>query len=366
MIDKKKKIGIIIDEDFAIKNAPPYPFPTFYSYETPLRIRVILDYLEKKGIFKNENIVKINPIKVEEDIIQLAHTQYHVNSIKALSNRGSGLLGDEVFITKDTFELAKKAVGATITAINDVINGEVSQSFALIRPPGHHALREKSSGLCIFNNIANSILFLREEMKYSKRITVIDIDAHFGDGIVQYFYDDPNVMYFSIHEYDYVEGEIGFIDELGAGEGLGKSINFPIPLNSTDNDFLATLELLELILREFRPDLIIIAAGFDMYYEDPIGNCLLTSYSYYKFTEKLLKISEDICEGRLVFVLEGGYSLIGLPVCVQSVLKSLLRESYERPSFEYSNFSDYSKKIEIEKINSGLKRLLAEYWSSIR
>ena len=363
---EKKKIGIIVDEDFAIKNAPPYPFPTFLSYETPLRIKVILDYLDKNGIFKNESIVKINPITVEEDIIQLAHTPYHINSIKALSNRGSGLLGDEVYVTEDTFDLAKKAVGATITAINDVINGEVSQSFAPIRPPGHHALREKSSGLCIFNNIANSILFLREEMKYTKRIAVIDIDAHFGDGIAQYFYDDPSVLYFSIHEYDYVEGEIGFIDEIGTGEGIGKSINFPIPLNSTDNDFLASLEIIELVLREYKPDLIIVAAGFDMYYDDPIGNCLLTSISYYKFTEKLLKIAEDTCEGKLVFILEGGYSLIGLPICIYSVIKALLKEKYERPFIEYFDFSDYSKESEIGKIKMSLKKLLTDYWSSLR
>ncbi len=364
MIDKNK-IGIIVDEDFTTKNVPPYPYPTFLSYETPLRIKAVLNYLEKTDVFKNERIIKIEPITVEEDIIYLAHTKYLVNSIKSLSGRGAGLLGDEVFITEDTFDLAKKAVGASITSINNVINNEVNQSFALIRPPGHHALREKSSGLCIFNNVANSIIFLREELQYTKKIAIIDIDAHFGDGLVQYFYDDPSVLYFSIHEYDFVEGEIGFIDEIGTGEGLGKSINFPIPLNSTDNDFLETIEILEPVLREFKPEFIIIAAGFDMYYADPIGNCLLTSFSYYKFTEKLLKIAEDICEGKMVFILEGGYSLIGLPVCIHSVIKALLKERYERPLFECVDFSADAKKSEIYKIKSALKNLLVTYWDSI-
>jgi len=361
----KNKIGIIVDEDFATKNVPPYPYPTFLSYETPLRIKSILSYLEKNEIFKNERIVKLKPSTVEEDIIHLAHTKYHINSIKALSSRGNGLLGEEVYVTEDTFELAKKAIGGAINAITSVINHEVNQSIALIRPPGHHALRETASGLCIFNNIANSIIFLREKLQYTKRIAIIDIDAHFGDGLVQYFYDDPSVLYFSIHEYDFVEGEIGFIDELGTGEGLGKSINFPIPLNSNDNDFLESLELLELILTEYKPDLILIAAGFDMYFADPIGNCLLTTISYYKFTEKLLKIAEDICEGKLAFILEGGYSLIGLPVCVHSVIKALLKEKYEPPPFEYLDFSSNSKKSEISKIKSSLKKLLATYWSSI-
>ena len=239
------KIGLIIDEDFAIKNIPPYPHPTFLSYETPLRIKSILNLLEIKEIFANERITKINPISIEESVLNLAHTIYHIESIRNFSNRGYGLLGDEIFITEDTYELAKKAVGGTIQAIKSVLEHSVNQSFAFIRPPGHHALREKASGLCIFNNIANAIIFLKEKLDYNKKIAIIDIDAHFGDGLVQYFYDDPNVLYFSVHEFDFVEGDIGFIDELGEGEGLGKSINFPIPMNTSDEDFLEFMDILQ-------------------------------------------------------------------------------------------------------------------------
>ncbi|MFW9972087.1 MAG: histone deacetylase [Candidatus Odinarchaeota archaeon] len=359
------KIGVIIDDDFSSKNVPPYPHPTFFSYETPLRIKSVITYLEKGRIFDDKRIYEIKPLDIEEEIIYLAHTKYHVDSLKALSSRGNGLLGEEVYITEDTYELAKKAIGGAISAVTSVINRDINQSIALIRPPGHHALREKASGLCIFNNIANSILFLRQKLQYNKKIAIIDIDAHFGDGLVQYFYEDPTVLYFSIHEFDFIEGEIGFIDELGSGDGLGRSINFPIPFNSTDDDFLEFFEILEPILKEFMPDLIIIAAGFDMYFADPIGNCLLTSISYYKFTEKILKIAEDICEGKLSFILEGGYDLIGLPVCVYSIIQALFKERYERPHFEYLDFSSNSKKSEIGKIKSSLKKLLANYWSSI-
>ena len=362
---RNNKIGIIVDDDFATKNMPPYPYPTFLSYETPLRIKSILSYLKEKAVFENERIVKIEPMKVEEEIIRLAHTKYHIDSIRNLSSRGNGLLGEEVFITEDTFELAKKAVGGAIKSIESVINNEVNQAFALIRPPGHHALREKASGLCIFNNIANSIIYLREKLQYNKKIAIIDIDAHFGDGLVQYFYEDPSILYFSIHEFDFVEGDIGFINELGAGEGLGRNINFPIPMNTSDQEFLEFVEIIEPLLKEFQPDLIIIAAGFDMYFDDPIGNCLLTSVSYYRFSEIILRIAEDICEGKLVYILEGGYSLIGLPVCIYSVFKALLKESYEPPSFENLQFSNYSKKHDIKKIKSALKKLLSDHWSFI-
>ncbi|UCD01038.1 MAG: histone deacetylase [Promethearchaeota archaeon] len=361
-----KKIGIIIDSDFTFKHSPVYPHPVFPSYESPLRIQSILTYLEKKKIFDDNRIVKIEPKVIDDSIINLAHTKYYIDTIKHLSSLGGGLLNDEVFITSDTFELAKKAVGGVIQSIEQVINQKVSQSIALIRPPGHHALRENGSGLCVFNNIANSVLYLRQKLQYNKKIAIIDIDNHFGDGLVQYFYEDPSVLYFSIHEYDFVDGDIGFINELGAGEGIGKNINFPIPMNSIDADFLEFIEILEPILREFIPDLIIIAAGFDMYYADPIGNCLLTTNSYYKFTEKLLKIAEEICEGKLAFILEGGYSIIGLPVCVHSVIKALLKEKYERPPFECIDFSNNSKINEVKKIKAALKNLLSNYWTSMQ
>ncbi|MFX1554578.1 MAG: histone deacetylase [Promethearchaeota archaeon] len=360
------KVGIILDDDFASKHNPSYPHPIFFSYESPLRIQSILTYLESKKVFEDKRIFKLKPKSIDDSIIELAHTKYYIDSIKHLSNLGDCLLNDEVFITSDTFELAKKAVGGAIQAIEQVINDSVNQSIALIRPPGHHALRENGSGLCIFNNIANSILYLREKIQYNKKIAIVDIDNHFGDGLVQYFYEDPSVLYFSIHEYDFVEGDIGFINELGAEEGLGKSINFPIPMNSNDENFLEAIEILEPILREFNPDLIIIAAGFDMYFADPIGNCLLTTFSYYKFTEKLLEIAKDICEGKLAFILEGGYSLIGLAVCVHSVINALLKEKYEQPPSEYIDFSNISKRNEIKKIKSALKNLLANYWTSMK
>lgn len=359
-------IGLIIDDDFSSKNEPPYPHPLFFSYETPLRIQSIILYLEYKNLFNDNRLKLLKPKEIEESIILLAHTTYYIDSIKYLSSLESAILNEEVFITKDSFKLAKKAIGGAIKAIESVINKDVCQSFALIRPPGHHALREGGSGLCIFNNIANSILYLRKKLNYNKKIAIIDIDNHFGDGLAQYFYEDPSVLYFSIHEFDFIEGDIGFINELGAGEGLGKNINFPIPMNSVDDDFLEFMKIAEPVLREFHPDIIIIAAGFDMYYSDPIGNCLLTSSSYYKFTEKILKIAEDICEGKLIFILEGGYSLLGLPVCVYSVMQALFKEKYERPAFEYLDFSKKSKKNEIDKIKSSLKNLLSNYWSSFK
>lgn len=360
---ENKKIGIIIDNDFASKNNPPYPRPMFVSNENPKRIKYIMSYFEKINLFEDKRLIKLSPLIIEDKIIELAHSRYYIDSIKRLSSLGSGLIGEEVFITKDTFNLAKKAIGGAIRAVESVIRNDVNQSFALIRPPGHHALREMGSGLCIFNNIANAILYLREELKYDKKIAIVDIDDHFGNGCAQYFYNDPSVLYFSVHEFDFVEGELGFPDELGEGEGLGKNINFPVPAGVGDNEFLEFFDILDPILREYQPDLIIIAAGFDMYFADPIGNCNLTSISYFNIAERILKIAEDVCEGKIAFILEGGYSLIGLPFCVHAIIKALLNEKHERLSFENLEFSNKSKREEINKIKNLLIILLKDYWS---
>jgi len=362
-MEVKNKIGIVTDRDFATKNFPPYPRPFFLSYENPRRIEAILDYLEKEGIFKKESIVKYSPKAVDDSIIELAHTKYYIDTVKRMSSYGSGALDSELFITNDTFDLAKKAVGGCITAIEKVIEGEVNQSFALIRPPGHHALREKGSGLCIFNNIANSILYLRKVLNYNKKIAIVDIDNHFGDGISQFFYEDASVLYCSIHEFDYLEGDIGFITDLGKGEGEGKKINFPVPDDITDADFVEFIDLIEPILKQFLPDIIIVAAGFDMYFDDAIGNGCLTSVSYFNFAKDILRIAENVCKGKLAFVLEGGYSLIGLPICVFSTIKALLKEDYEPPFFEKFKFLRKSKNPEITKIKSKIKEILKKYWA---
>jgi len=361
MSRKNEKIGIIFDYDFSKQHNPPYPHPTFISYENPLRIKSIYNYFEKIQLFNDKRIIKLAPRIVNKNILKLAHSQYYIDTVERLSKFGSGLLSEEVFVVKDTFLLAKKAIGGVIEAIDSVIKNRVNHSFAIVRPPGHHAMREKGAGLCIFNNIATGILSLRKK-DLNKRIAIIDIDDHFGDGIAQYFYEDPDILYFSIHEFDFVEGDIGFITETGAGMGRGTTINFPIPMNTTDINFLEFMDVLKPILKEFDPDLIIVAAGLDMYFADQIGNCLLTSKSYYDFTQQIKIIAEETCNGKLVFVLEGGYSLIGLPICVSSIIKALLNEKYISHNFEQVDFSKYHSNIELLKIKEALKNILSEWW----
>ena len=360
----KTKLGIVTNDAFGIMHDPPYPRPSFISFENPSRISHVITYLKNHNIFENEQVAMLEPLEINESILYLAHSRYHVDSIKRISSLGGGLLEDEVFVTEDTYTLAKMAVGGAIQAIKSIISNEVNQSFALIRPPGHHALRENASGLCIFNNIANAIYYVREYMDYQEKIAIIDIDDHFGDGVARYFYEDPNVLYFSIHEYDFEMGDVGLIDELGSSEGLGMNINFPVPPGIVNQDFMKLFDIVKPILQDFQPSIIIVATGFDMYFADPIGNCHLTSIVYHKFAKKILKLSEEICEGKLAFILEGGYSIIGLKYCVSAIINALLEDTYHPPEFENISFPNVVSK-EVNRIKNTLIELLAPYWRNL-
>lgn len=360
------KICLVIDEDFAIKHIPPYPKPSFIAFENPFRIRVIVDYLKKLDFFSHQNISVVKPKDIDEAVLELTHSHYHIDSIKRITDLGGGLLDDEVFISEDTYDLAKQAVGGAIKALEVVLNGSYNQSFALIRPPGHHAFKDKASGLCIFNNIATAIVYLRTHLNFQGKIAIVDIDDHFGDGLANFFYEDPSVLYFSVHEFDFTEGDLGLMDEFGYGEGIGTNINVPLPPSITNQDFIKIFDLLKPILYEFNPSLIIVAAGFDMYFADPIGNCNLTSKAYYNFTQELLTIAEGVCNGKIAFILEGGYSLVGLPYCVKAILKGLLKEEYEPPEFENGIVDEKPYTEEVTKIIGILKKILIPFWDILK
>jgi acetoin utilization deacetylase AcuC-like enzyme len=359
----KETVGIITDKDFEVLNDPPYPRPYFESFESPLRIKSIMDYFNKTDLFEDSRVKQLPLTDIDDSVIELVHSKYHIQSIKYLSDIGSGDAGESVFITKDTYNLAKKAVGATISALSSVINNEVNQSFAFIRPPGHHALRDVASGLCIFNNIAIAIQYLRKVKQAINKVAIVDIDNHYGDGIAKFFYEDPDILYFSIHEYDFDQGELGFIFEIGEGDGLGKNINFPIPPKTTDKYFLELFDIVDPIFSEFKPELIVIACGFDGHFTDPIGNCMLTANAYIQFTHKILDLAKRLCNGKLSFVLEGGYSQSALPICSYSIIQTLLGDQVELPFEEKISLpEDPELKNTISRVKAELINILKNFW----
>lgn len=359
----ERQIGIIIDDMFGLKHTPPYPKPTFIAFEHPNRIKSMIEILNRDQIFNNPHVHKFSPISIGDDTLELAHSKFHIDAIKRISQGGGGIIDDEVFVAPDTYEVAKRAVGGAITAVEKVFSGVVNQTIALIRPPGHHAFRNKPSGLCIFNNIALAIFYLRQKRNYSGKIAILDIDDHFGDGLAHFFYEDPSVLYISIHEYDFSQVDVGFINELGADKGIGTNINLPVPEGISTDEFLDLIDFIEPILKEFAPSMIIIPTGFDTYFADPIGNGALTSVAFYKFSKKIKNIANQLCDGKIAFILEGGYSIIGLQYCLLALIKGLLDENYTPPPFEFSTRDDHSNLNSLEKIKKALIQIIKPYWN---
>ncbi|MCP4763832.1 MAG: histone deacetylase [archaeon] len=330
------------------------PKPYFESYETPLRTKVIWEYFKQIKyinwnfedfedtdlyvnpneseicINKDKNLAFKTPGLLKKEDLYRVHTKYHVQLVENFSKIGSGQIGNLVQATPDTFDIALLSAGGAYQAIKDVYERKFNQSFAIIRPPGHHAIPDAADGLCVFNNIAIAVEKLRNDVDFNGKIAILDFDAHYGDGLAKIFYEDPKVLYSSIHEFDYGVGEAGFLDEQGSGKGLGYNINYPIPLDGDDSYLISYCEFIEPFLEKFSPEMIIIAAGFDGYWADPIGNLNFTTKGYQFFSEWLKKTSEKICGGRVCYCLEGGYNLLILPHLVEIMINGFIGGKTEK------------------------------------
>lgn len=342
---------IVYHPDYGELNKLDQPKPFFETYESPLRCKITWEHLKQIGFVSRDfrgtriqtntdrNLVIKKPEPLTKDDIRLVHSRYHLEMVERFTEFGCGQLGNSVLATEDTMEIALLSAGGAYEAISDVFNNKYSQSFALIRPPGHHAMPGTPDGLCIFNNIAVSIAKLRKDNKFNGKIAIIDIDAHYGNGLAEIFYEDPDVLYTSIHEMDFMMGEDGFFGEIGFGDGLGYNICFPVRYGSGDIVLKKYCNFIEPFLNDFSPDLIIIASGFDGHWADPIGNLNYTSKGYKHFANWIKAVSSQLCGGKVAFCLEGGYNLIMLPRLIETVISQFV----DAPKTEY--IDDYPQKV---------------------
>jgi acetoin utilization deacetylase AcuC-like enzyme len=354
-------IGIIHHPDF-LKHDTSFPRPHFESFETPERLAAVYTYLQQKNLFDHPDIDSILAKPIEEEELYRIHSPYLIDIVKSLSKRGGGEIGAHTYASHDAFDVAKLAVGGTIQACEEVLKRNIDQSFALIRPPGHHSGYSNAEGLCIFNNCAVAVKYLQSKNKLNRTLCV-DLDSHHGDGITEFFYSDPSVMYVSIHEY-FNETDKGDVFEIGHGAGKGYNINIPLPFFTADHTYLRCFEkIVPPLAKEFAPELILVALGFDTHYADPVGNLKLTSHIYSTITQQLHNLAEEICDGKLVFVLEGGYNITNLPRFVEIVIKTLLNQVSEIEFFDsYMNFKDSDESSKAIKQVNLLRGILSKYW----
>ncbi|HLY08184.1 MAG TPA: histone deacetylase [Planctomycetota bacterium] len=293
--------------------------------EVPDRLRVIIARLKESGLMSQ--LVRIEAPPADLEWITQVHTKEHVERIRQaclwLKDGYTNMDTTDVAITGRTFDVAVCAVGGVLAGVDAVMNGKVRNAFCAVRPPGHHALPDRPMGFCIFNNVAIAARYLQRRYGL-KKILIVDWDCHHGNGTQEIFYDDPDVFYFSTHQSPFYP-RTGQPSEKGGPNALGTKLNVPLAKGAGNGEILkAYKDQLEPAARAFRPEFILISAGFDAAKGDLLGGLSLTPEGYMEMTRIVKGLAAELCQGRLVSTLEGGYSLKQLPPCVEAHVRALL------------------------------------------
>lgn len=304
----------------------------YHNFESPESKSRFAGLVEVSGLL--EQLVKIPAEMVSEEDLLRVHTAEHVDRIKALSDESGGDAGDGISpFGRGSYNIARLAAGGTVAATRAVLAGDVDNAYALVRPPGHHARREKGMGYCLFSNIGVAIEWARAHAGV-ERIAVVDYDVHHGNGTQSIFYADPQVLTVSIHQDNLFPQNSGLLGEQGEGAGEGTCINVPLPAGCGNGAYLEAIKkVVSPALRSFEPDIILVASGFDAGANDPLGRMCLSSTGYRAMTEALLALADEMCKGKIVFSHEGGYSPVYVPFCGLAVLEALsgIRTDVEDP-----------------------------------
>ena len=264
------------------------------------------------------------PTPATEEELARVHDREHISLIAETAGRATALDAD-TFTSPDSYEVALLAAGAAIASVDHVLESTGRRALAMVRPPGHHAERNRAMGFCLFNNIAIAAAHARA--RGLARVAIVDYDVHHGNGTQWRFYDDPSVLFISSHQYPYYPGT-GAATETGTGKGAGFTVNLPLEAGATDADYDLAFDTVALpVLRQFRPELILISAGFDALADDPLGGMRVTADGFARLTAMIVAIADECCEGRVVAITEGGYDLGGLASCLRAVIPVLAGES---------------------------------------
>ena len=269
------------------------------------RVTAVIDNFKK---LDNKNLIWKKPNKFENSFLIKTHTSNYINQVnKSFPKKGYNFLDGDTIVSPGSKDASRDAVGSIITAIDGVQKKEFKNAFCAVRPPGHHAEKEKAMGFCIYNNVAVGANYLIEKYKY-KKIAIIDFDVHHGNGTQDIFYDNEKVLFISTHQYPYYPGS-GSEKEKG---DFNNVLNIPLEAGTSAEKYLNAYENVLNKVREFKPEFLLFSAGFDAHIDDPLAQLQLSSEDFYKITKRTLEISKSFCNGNVVSILEGGYDLKAL------------------------------------------------------
>ena len=313
-----RNLGIVKDRRY-LKHSSGASHP-----ESPERLASVYEMLDNPDTSWKYSYIDAR--EASHDEIAYVHTPHYIDFVASTSGKDYVILDPDTITSPDTYDIARLAVGGVCNAVDAVLSGCVDNAFALVRPPGHHAGAANSAGFCIFNNIAIGAFHARY-VHGVQRILIVDWDLHHGNGTQKTFYADQQVLFFSTHQYPYYPGTGGLL-ESGEGAGLGYTVNVPLNRGGGNGTYVAALrKILVPIVRFYKPELIMISAGFDIYYNDPLGGMRVTPEGFAAMARVLLNLADECCGGRLVAVLEGGYHVGGLTVSVRAMLNELSDET---------------------------------------
>jgi len=281
------------------------------------RVTVVIDNFKK---LDNKNLIWKKPSKFDRSLLEMTHNSDYINFVeKSFPEKGLSFLDGDTIISPGSKDATSDAVGSIITAIDGVQNKDFNNAFCAVRPPGHHAEKNKAMGFCIFNNIAVGANYLIDKYKLNK-IAIIDFDVHHGNGTQDIFYDNEKVLYISIHQFPYYPGS-GTEQEKGKYNNI---FNIPLPAGTTSEEYLIAYEYVLKKIAEFKPEFILLSAGFDAHKDDPLAQFQLESKDFYEITKRTLKLSKLYSDGKVVSILEGGYDLLALQESTEMHVKALL------------------------------------------
>ncbi|GIV83657.1 MAG: histone deacetylase [Candidatus Roseilinea sp.] len=324
-------VGYLYDPIFLAHDLPGHP-------ENAQRLQAIMGLLRERDALASLTPLPFRAATFEQ--LTVLHSPLYVSRVYALSERGRSALNPDTYIVAESFNAAAMAVGASLAATEAVLKGKVQRAFALVRPPGHHAFADHGEGFCLFNNIAFAAKRALDDMDADhdyawspsamrnhrharpERVMIVDFDVHHGNGTQALFYDDPRVLYVSIHEYGWVYPGSGAADERGRGAGRGATINVPLPPETGDFGYALVFdEILVPAARRFAPNLLLVSAGFDAHWRDPLAHMRVSLAGFARMMRLLCDLSDELCGGRMVVVLEGGYDLQALSYGVLNALR---------------------------------------------
>jgi len=269
------------------------------------RVTAVIDNFKK---IDNKNLIWKKPSKFENSLLIKTHTSNYIHQVnKSFPKNGYNFLDGDTIVSPGSKDASRDAVGSIITAIDGVHSKEFKNAFCAVRPPGHHAEKEKAMGFCIYNNVAVGANYLLEKYKYNK-IAIIDFDVHHGNGTQDIFYNNEKVLFISTHQYPYYPGS-GSEKEKG---NFNNILNIPLEAGTSPEKYLNAYEKVLNKIKEFKPEFLLFSAGFDAHIDDPLAQLQLGSEDFYTITKRTLEISKSFCNGNVVSILEGGYDLKAL------------------------------------------------------